>query len=56
MLVVIWLLYLDRLPEEARPAFFAELATRYVERYPSPAGRIHVPMVRLEVEAVKKPE
>jgi len=48
-----WLLYLDRLPEEARPAFIAKLANRYVERYPSPDGRIHVPMVRLEVEAVK---
>jgi len=51
-----WLLYLDRLPEEARSAFFAEVANRYVERYPSPDGRIHIPMVRLEVEAVKKPE
>jgi trans-aconitate methyltransferase len=49
-----WLLYLDRLPEEARPAFIAKLASRYVERYPSPDGRVHVPMVRLEVEAVKE--
>nr|WP_214019666.1 methyltransferase domain-containing protein [Methanoculleus sp.] len=48
-----WHLYLDRLPEEARPAFVAEVASRYVGRYPSPDGRIHVPMVRLEVEAVK---
>jgi trans-aconitate methyltransferase len=48
-----WHLYLDRLPEEARPAFVAEVANRYVERYPSPDGRIHVPMVRLEIEAVK---
>ncbi|MDV2480531.1 methyltransferase domain-containing protein [Methanoculleus sp. Wushi-C6] len=50
-----WLLYLDRLPEEARPAFVAELANRYVERHPSPDGRIHVPMVRLEIEAVRPP-
>ncbi|HOI14446.1 MAG TPA: methyltransferase domain-containing protein [Methanoculleus sp.] len=48
-----WLLYLDRFPEEVRPAFVAELASRYVERHPSPDGRIHVPMVRLEIEAVK---
>lgn len=48
-----WHLYLDRLPEEARPAFVAELASRYVERCPSPDGRIHIPMVRLEIEAVK---
>ncbi|KAF5033778.1 Trans-aconitate 2-methyltransferase [anaerobic digester metagenome] len=47
-----WHLYLDRLPEEARPAFIAEVASRYVARHPSPDGRIRVPMVRLEVEAV----
>ncbi|MDV4342582.1 methyltransferase domain-containing protein [Methanoculleus sp. YWC-01] len=51
-----WHLYLDRLPEEARPAFIAGVVSRYVERFPSPDGRIHVPMVRLEVEAVKEPE
>jgi len=52
-----WHLYLERLPgEEARSAFVAEVANRYVERLPSPDGRVHVPMVRLEVEAVKKPE
>ncbi len=48
-----WHLYLERLPEAARPAFISELADRYVLRCPSPDGRIHVPMVRLEVEAVK---
>ncbi|WP_301676324.1 methyltransferase domain-containing protein [Methanoculleus methanifontis] len=51
-----WHLYLDRLPEEARPAFIAGVVSRYVERYPSADGRIHVPMVRLEVEAVKPSE
>jgi len=47
-----WHLYLDRLPAEARSAFVAEVANRYAERYPSSNGCIHVPMVRLEVEAV----
>lgn len=51
-----WHLYLDRLPEEVRPAFIAGLTARYVERSPSQDGRIHVLMVRLEVEAVKKVE
>jgi len=48
-----WHLYLEPLPEGARSAFVAEVANRYVERFPSPDGRVHVPMVRLEVEAVK---
>jgi trans-aconitate methyltransferase len=51
-----WHLYLEPLPEGARPAFVAELANRYVERYPSSDRRAHVPMVHLEVEAAKKPE
>jgi trans-aconitate methyltransferase len=49
-----WHLYLDPLPEEVRPAFVTELASRYAGKYPSPDGRIHVPMVRLEIEAVKE--
>jgi trans-aconitate 2-methyltransferase len=48
-----WHLYLERLPEEARPAFIVDLADRYVGRHSTPDGRIHVPMVRLEIEAVK---
>lgn len=48
-------LYLEHHPEEARPAFVAEVVSRYIEKYPSDDGRIHVPMVRLEVEA-KDPE
>ncbi|MDK2890488.1 MAG: trans-aconitate 2-methyltransferase [Methanoculleus sp.] len=51
-----WHLYLEPLPEDARPAFIEEVANRYVERFPPADGRIHVPMVRLEVEAVKEPE
>lgn len=51
-----WHLYLEPLPEETRPAFIEEMANRYVERFPPADGRINVPMVRLEVEAVKEPE
>jgi trans-aconitate 2-methyltransferase len=51
-----WHLYLERLPEDARPDFVAGVVERYVERYPSADGRIHVPMVRLEVEGVKPSE
>jgi|GEM_PF-5218455 len=51
-----WHLYLEPLLEDIRPAFIEEVANRYVKRYPSADGRIHVPMVRLEVEAVKEPE
>lgn len=51
-----WHLYLEPLPEDVRPAFIEEVVNRYVERFPPADGRIHVPMVRLEVEAVKEPE
>lgn len=51
-----WHLYLEPLPEDLRPAFIEEVVNRYVERFPSADGRIHVPMVRLEVEAVREPE
>lgn len=51
-----WHLYLEPLPEDVRPTFIEGVADRYVERFPSADGRIHVPMVRLEVEGVKEPE
>jgi hypothetical protein len=51
-----WHLYLEPLPEDVRPTFIEGVANRYVERFPSADGRIHVPMVRLEVEGVKEPE
>jgi trans-aconitate 2-methyltransferase len=51
-----WHLYLEPLPEDARPDFVAGVVERYVAGYPSADGRIHVPMVRLEVEAVKPSE
>ncbi len=48
-----WHRYLERLPEEARPAFIAALANRYTREIHLCDGRVHVPMVRLEIEAVK---
>ena len=49
-----WLPYVERVPAEKRELFVAEFVERYVEKHPPDGqGFIHVPMVRLEVEAVK---
>jgi trans-aconitate 2-methyltransferase len=49
-----WLPYTQRVPEDRREAFIATLVARYVEAHPPDAeGFVHVPMVRLEVEAVR---
>ncbi len=49
-----WLPYTQRIPEEKKKLFIAELADRYVNRHPADArGTIHVAMMRLEVEALK---
>ncbi|HUA37195.1 MAG TPA: methyltransferase domain-containing protein [Candidatus Sulfopaludibacter sp.] len=49
-----WLPYVQRLPEHLREEFIAAVANRYVTRHPpDTAGRIHVRMVRLEIEAVR---
>jgi len=46
--------YLDRLPQADRDAFVLALCDEYLRRHPpDDAGRVHVPMVRLEVEAVR---
>jgi trans-aconitate methyltransferase len=48
-----WLPYLDRLPLTDREAFVRVLCDEYLRRHPpDDAGQVHVPMVRLEVEAV----
>jgi trans-aconitate 2-methyltransferase len=47
-----WLPYTQRVPEERREEFVVDLVRRYVRRFPPDAeGRVHVEMVRLEVEA-----
>ncbi|HOK57501.1 MAG TPA: methyltransferase domain-containing protein [Methanothrix sp.] len=51
-----WLPYLQRLPPELRPDLVQEIAGRYIDRYPSPDGMIHVRMMRLQALAEKRPE
>jgi trans-aconitate methyltransferase len=49
-----WLPYLDRVPETLRSNLAAEIAAEYARRHPTDReGCLRVPMVRLEVEAVK---
>ena len=49
-----WLPYIDRLPQVEREPFIQALCDEYIERHPpDDAGQVHVPMVRLEVEAVR---
>jgi trans-aconitate 2-methyltransferase len=49
-----WLPYTERVPEGEREQFIELIATRYLEKKPQDAeGRVHVPMVRLEVAAEK---
>ncbi|MBN1631533.1 MAG: hypothetical protein JW990_17370 [Thermoleophilia bacterium] len=47
-----WFPYMDRVPEEHREALVQELVETYLAAHPvDEAGRTHVGMVRLEVEA-----
>jgi len=49
-----WLPYVQRVPEDLREEFIAAVTNRYVAKHPpDDAGRIHVRMVRLEIEAEK---
>ena len=46
--------YTQRVPEEKREAFIAQVVDRYLENHPpDEQGLVHVKMVRLEVEALK---
>ncbi len=50
-----WLPYFQRVPEPARDAFIAAVTARYLAAHPPDArGKVHVRMVRLEIDAVKK--
>jgi trans-aconitate 2-methyltransferase len=50
-----WLPYTERIPEKKRESFVQEVVQRYIDRYPvDREGNIHVKMVRLEVEAIKR--
>jgi trans-aconitate 2-methyltransferase len=49
-----WLPYVQRVPEDLREEFIAGVTERYVAKHPPDAeGRVHVRMVRLEIDAVK---
>lgn len=49
-----WLPYVQRVPENLREEFIAAVAERYVAKHPPDAGgKVHVKMVRLEIEAQK---
>ncbi len=50
-----WLPYMQRVPENLREEFIAAVTDRYVAKHPlDDAGQVHVRMVRLEIDAVKK--
>ncbi|MGB9937005.1 MAG: class I SAM-dependent methyltransferase [Methanobacterium sp.] len=49
-----WLPYIERVPDKLKDQFMDELASKYIQKYPEDnKGKIHVKMVRLEVEATK---
>ncbi|HUL00355.1 MAG TPA: methyltransferase domain-containing protein [Nitrospirota bacterium] len=49
-----WLPYTERVPKEKRDSFIEEIAAKYLEQAPmDPDDKVHVAMVRLEVEAVR---
>ena len=49
-----WIPYVQRVPENVREEFIAAVTARYVASHPADSsGKIHVRMVRLEIDAVK---
>jgi trans-aconitate methyltransferase len=49
-----WIPYVQRVPENLREEFIAAVTQRYVAKHPpDAAGKIHVKMVRLEIDAIK---
>lgn len=49
-----WIPYVQRVPESLREEFIGSVTQRYVAKHPAGAdGKIHVLMVRLEIDAVK---
>jgi trans-aconitate methyltransferase len=49
-----WLPYIQRVPEDLREEFIAGIAERYIAKHPPDAeGRIHVRMMRSEIDAVR---
>ncbi|HSY75040.1 MAG TPA: methyltransferase domain-containing protein, partial [Dongiaceae bacterium] len=49
-----WIPYVQRVPENLREEFIAAVTQRYVAKHPPDAnGKVHVKMVRLEIDAIK---
>jgi trans-aconitate methyltransferase len=49
-----WLPYTQRVPEDLREEFISSVVERYIVKHPPDAeGRVHVRMVRLEIDAVR---
>ena len=49
-----WIPFVQRVPENLRKEFIAAVTARYVAKHPPDAeGKVHVRMVRLEIEGVK---
>jgi trans-aconitate 2-methyltransferase len=49
-----WIPYVQRVPENLREEFIAAVTERYVAKHPLDAdGKVHVRMVRLEIDAIK---
>ena len=49
-----WLPYTQRVPEDLREEFIAAVTDRYIAKHPPDTeGRVHVRMVRLEIDAIK---
>ncbi len=49
-----WIPYVQRVPENVREEFIKAVTQRYAAKHPADAdGKVHVRMVRLEIEAVK---
>jgi len=49
-----WLPFVQRVPDDLRAEFIAAVTQRYLAKHPpDAAGQVHVPMVRLEIEATK---
>ena len=51
-----WIPYVQRVPDDLRETFIAAVTHRYVAKHPPDAeNKIHVKMVRLEIDAIKSP-
>ena len=51
---ITWIPYVQRLPESMREEFIAAVTRRYLAKHPpDTANRVHVRMVRLEIDAIK---